>query len=434
MKSIVTTLMTLMGHLFVHAQDERAGFRQMASWQEVTIAAKTEERPILIDFHATWCMPCKQMETSVYTDSAISTLLSGQYVAIKVQTDSTKADDQQIRLWYRDAAILVQKYQVNAYPTFLIISSDGKLLHRFSGGMDKQAFLDFLAGSLRPERQYYTLQQRLDKNDLSEKELRFLARLAQQNRDQDIFIRSSREYVGRYLATLPEKELLTKQNINYLQDFTDGSASPGFILWKRHGKAIDGIMNNPRYSRQWTLGFINRELINPFLKSAEARTTTPEWASLQHQITERFGKDFEQQAMLEGHMVWNLRRKQYDSAIYYFNVKTELFGYDTSGMAPAFFNNFIWDVHFEHGTNRRELLKAAKWMREIVDSRNDPIEIDTYANLLYKAGQRKQAIAWQEKAVQLENERAARSSYPPNSSLQDNLNKMRKNEPTWLQN
>jgi predicted Zn-dependent protease len=54
----------------------------------------------------------------------------------------------------------------------------------------------------------------------------------------------------------------------------------------------------------------------------------------------------------------------------------------------------------------------------------EPAYLDTYANLLYKAGKKNEAIAWQQKAVEAspENERPG---------YQSTLDKMKKGEKTW---
>jgi hypothetical protein len=54
---------------------------------------------------------------------------------------------------------------------------------------------------------------------------------------------------------------------------------------------------------------------------------------------------------------------------------------------------------------------------------NDPIEIDTYANLLYKAGKDREAIEWEEKA--------ARLSQGRDKDIADHLAKMKAGRPTW---
>ncbi len=58
---------------------------------------------------------------------------------------------------------------------------------------------------------------------------------------------------------------------------------------------------------------------------------------------------------------------------------------------------------------------------------NNENHMDTYANLLYKAGKVKEAIAWQEKALGIA--KKTQSIYIEN--LEKNLTRMKSGVPTW---
>jgi tetratricopeptide (TPR) repeat protein len=51
------------------------------------------------------------------------------------------------------------------------------------------------------------------------------------------------------------------------------------------------------------------------------------------------------------------------------------------------------------------LQKALGWMRQAVEVYESPEAIDTYARLLYKTGEKDQAIEWQQKAIKISNVR-----------------------------
>ena len=69
--------------------------------------------------------------------------------------------------------------------------------------------------------------------------------------------------------------------------------------------------------------------------------------------------------------------------------------------------------------------KGIKWEGMLL--RADPENIaamDTYANLLYKTGKRRQALNWELKAARLD---------PGNKDIAMNYDKMKKGDPTWTQ-
>jgi len=67
-------------------------------------------------------------------------------------------------------------------------------------------------------------------------------------------------------------------------------------------------------------------------------------------------------------------------------------------------------------------IKAEKYSMETL-TKDDATEIDTYANLLYKAGRNREAIEWEEKAVRL--------SVGRDREITDHLAAMKAGQATW---
>ena len=94
----------------------------MESFKELINA----EKPVLVDFYADWCGPCKAM-SPVIQEVARST--QGQARVIKVDIDKSV-----------EAA---QAYQVQAVPTFIIFKK-GNIVWRHSGMIDKNTLVNVL--------------------------------------------------------------------------------------------------------------------------------------------------------------------------------------------------------------------------------------------------------------------------------------------------
>lgn len=87
-------------------------------------------------------------------------------------------------------------------------------------------------------------------------------------------------------------------------------------------------------------------------------------------------------------------------------------------------NNDAWWV-FTHSEDKKDLQHALQWSKKaITKAPQSGNWLDTYANLLYKLGRNKEAIATQEKALSLE---------PENEEIKTNLAKMKRLEKTWPQ-
>ena len=75
------------------------------------------KKPVLVDFHATWCGPCKQMAPELQRFAQNNT---GKLRVIKIDIDKNPATAQQ--------------FNIQGVPT-LILFKEGKVLWRQSGTM-----------------------------------------------------------------------------------------------------------------------------------------------------------------------------------------------------------------------------------------------------------------------------------------------------------
>ena len=83
--------------------------------------------PVLVDFFATWCGPCKAMEPVI---KDVAKTVAGKVRVVKVDIDK----QQQI----------AQQYNVNAVPTFMIFKN-GSVIWRHPGMIDKSSLLNKLS-------------------------------------------------------------------------------------------------------------------------------------------------------------------------------------------------------------------------------------------------------------------------------------------------
>lgn len=88
------------------------------------------EKPVLVDFFATWCGPCKMMTPII---DSLGKEMNGQARILKIDIDKNKA--------------IAQRFQIRSVPTFIIFKK-GKILWRQSGAMDKGGLIQELKNSI----------------------------------------------------------------------------------------------------------------------------------------------------------------------------------------------------------------------------------------------------------------------------------------------
>lgn len=101
-------------------------FGQALQWHHDYNAARSiareRNRPMLLDFGTPNCFWCKQLDATTFRDPGIVRVLSEKFVLVKIDAVRTPA--------------LAQAMEVNAYPTLIFLSPEGKVVSRQDGYVD----------------------------------------------------------------------------------------------------------------------------------------------------------------------------------------------------------------------------------------------------------------------------------------------------------
>lgn len=85
------------------------------------------DKPVLIDFWASWCMPCKMVAPTI---AALADEYAGKAKICKVDVD--------------DQPDLAGKFGIMSIPT-VVVMKDGKICSKNVGAQSRQAYADMLA-------------------------------------------------------------------------------------------------------------------------------------------------------------------------------------------------------------------------------------------------------------------------------------------------
>ena len=107
-----------------------------SNFEEARAMAEREGKMLLLDFYAAWCAPCRFMESTTFKDEEVSKLLNERFVPLKIDIDDF------------DGYALKEHFGIKVLPTFLIFSSDGKIIERVEETLSPTRMKELLNRSL----------------------------------------------------------------------------------------------------------------------------------------------------------------------------------------------------------------------------------------------------------------------------------------------
>ena len=123
---------------------------------DVLAQAKRENKRVLVDFWATWCHACMQMNNTTFRDTRIGNLMNYTFVNYAVDVDNDP-----------DGKSLVEKFNIKAFPTYLILNPDGTEYNRVVGSNPVEPFAKALTDALLGKEDRFTAMERMQQEAIA---------------------------------------------------------------------------------------------------------------------------------------------------------------------------------------------------------------------------------------------------------------------------
>jgi thiol:disulfide interchange protein DsbD len=116
--------------------------KNLAEFKQVLATAKVQNKIVLLDFYADWCVACEELERFTFSDPKVQTLLS-QFIVVKVDVT---ANDEADQAFYKQFGLLGL-----GPPILLFFSPDGQILdaYRIFGFVAAEPFYEHLTNLLK---------------------------------------------------------------------------------------------------------------------------------------------------------------------------------------------------------------------------------------------------------------------------------------------
>jgi len=108
---------------------DAASITWYASIDEASAAARKANKPMLLDFWASWCASCRAMDADVFSDESVASAASN-VLTVRIDIDRRGS--------------IARRYRVDGVPTLLLTDSYGNELFRVAGALTRTAMAQLL--------------------------------------------------------------------------------------------------------------------------------------------------------------------------------------------------------------------------------------------------------------------------------------------------
>ena len=128
----------LVGTIYAQEKESNEGikFVENMTFDQALALAKQENKLLFIDCYTSWCGPCKMMARDVFTQKIVGDYFNPKFISMKV--DMEKGEGVQLK----------DKFEVKAFPTFIILNGNGEIIGRLVGGGKAEEFIKRVENSL----------------------------------------------------------------------------------------------------------------------------------------------------------------------------------------------------------------------------------------------------------------------------------------------
>lgn len=137
---------------------EGVNFREVG-FEEALKLAEAENKLVFMDCYTSWCGPCKNMAEKVFPQKAAGDYFNPRFVCVKYDMEKGAGKE------------LAEKYEVHAYPTFIILRPDGTVQHRLVGGDGLDAFIARVEQGMNEETSLLAMNRAYESGKMTSEEL-----------------------------------------------------------------------------------------------------------------------------------------------------------------------------------------------------------------------------------------------------------------------
>lgn len=364
---------------FVNLQAQGIKFEE-GNWASVKEKTKKENKLIFVDAYTSWCGPCKWMAKNVFTNDTVGKFYNEKF--INYTMDMEKGE----------GIAFAKEYKISVYPSLLFLDSLGKVMHKAIGSRSVKDFVALGEKALNPELRLAAWQKKYNTGNREPEFIRnYLTVLEEAGMETN-------EIATWYFAMQKDDDLLTKENWEMLNNFLKNSDSKTFNYLLKNKEKFYSLAGKEKVDNKIL------DVYQSAYRSAFNRRGVDE---------EQFSKAI---AQIKNSGLPESDKLLLDANMNYYKIKGDWQQYtentilycnkylmnNSTPQTASELNNIAWAFYEDPKITNKEALKnAVAWAKKSTELQDAYFNNDTYSALLYKAGNKKEAIKAAEKAIEL---------------------------------
>ncbi|MDD4602842.1 MAG: thioredoxin family protein [Bacteroidales bacterium] len=364
-------------------------------WSEIVSIAKDQNKLIFLDAFASWCGPCKWMGTHMFTNDTVADYYNQNFICAHLDMEKGEGPE------------LSAKYQVRAYPTLLFINGNGELIHKQVGAPQHVLnYIEMGKVALTPGQGFTAY---IKQYETGNRDPKFMFGYFERLQNAYIPIRIP---LQEYFASQPEDALMNPFNWNIFFRYTQDMDSKEFKYLLKNMHTFEKIHGVDSVNSKIFMVF--SQVLSGLSRSKSF--TEDNYKALKQKIRDTGYPEVEKIFFTSD---LSLYQSQGDISKYLTLAIKDLDKY--YGMDYSMLNQVAWNF-FQISTDQKQLEKAAEWAKKSIEINSIPENNDTYANLMFKSGNKKEAEKYESAAIKL-----AKKARIETKEYEENLKKFQGN-------
>ena len=295
-------------------------------------------------------------------------------------------------------SVFAKRYNVRSYPSLIYLDSDGKVVHRVFGARNTDQFIALGKEALNPKERLSAV---LEKYRKGERDPEFIRGFLSKTRSAGI---ETDDVANWYFSSINDSLFTTSENFTMLQNFVTSIDQPAFQRFYDNKETFIGLTDPARledliaklcgnlgmqaFKEENVEGSAIWSVNEKFFSTAKKRVSSFEFEKKERVLT-----------FLDARRLYIL--KDWDK---YAETLIRLVDINPTP-TWQFLNQKAWVFYEEVGITDVEYVDAAlEWVKSSIEMDANQYNIDTYAALLLKSGDLKQAKKQAKRAIQLSEE------------------------------